>query len=101
MDKDQIIEIVKQYALKIKDIVAFDEISIFGSWAKGTATAESDIDVAVLVKKEPEDFLGIESSLWSRCIDVDLRIEPLLVVDKDDPAGFRNMAKRTGIPVSL
>ena len=99
MDKEQIIELVTAYAKKIEDIITYKEIILYGSWAQGSACENSDIDVAVLVEDEVEDLLGIESRLWGRCREVDLRIEPLIVVDKDDPAGFRNMIKRTGIHV--
>ncbi len=99
MDKDKIIELVKKYSKKIQDIIIFKEIILFGSWAQGSANEYSDIDVAVLVKDEVTDLIDIESKLWGSCREVDLRIEPLIVVDKDDPAGFRNMVKRTGIHV--
>ena len=99
MDKNQIIELVKIYKKKIQNIIIFKEIILFGSWAQDSANENSDIDVAVLVKDKVNDLLDIESKLWSRCREVDLRIEPLIVVDKDDPAGFRNMIKRTGIHV--
>ena len=99
MDKEQIIELVKIYSKKIQNIIIFKEIILFGSWAKDSANENSDIDVAVLVKDEVKDLINIESKLWGRCREVDLRIEPLIVVDKDDPAGFRNMVKRTGIKV--
>ena len=52
-----------------------------------------------MVKDEVKDLIDIESKLWGSCREVDLRIEPLIVADKDDPAGFRNMVKRTEIRV--
>ena len=99
MDKEQIIELVKIYAKKIQDIIAYKEIILYGSWAQDSAHENSDIDVAVVIKDEVKDLFDIESKLWGRCREVDLRIEPLIVIDKDDPAGFRNMVKRTGIKV--
>ena len=47
MDREQIIEIVKNYACQVKAEVNPLNVILYGTHAKGTATAESDIDVAV------------------------------------------------------
>jgi len=46
MDKNQIIELVKIYSKKIQNIIIFKEIILFGSWAQGSASENSDIDVS-------------------------------------------------------
>ncbi|MDY7027560.1 MAG: nucleotidyltransferase domain-containing protein [Spirochaetota bacterium] len=99
MDREEIIELIRTYAKKISDIAPFYEILLYGSWARGTAKENSDIDIAVFVSEDPDDLIETEAKLWDRCREVDLRLEPLLIVDKDDPSGFKDMVKKTGIRV--
>ncbi len=82
MSKSQAIKIVNRYAKKLDEYnfpVAF--IYLFGSWAKGTAKENSDIDVAVISKKP----VKIEDSFILRRIRrmVDTRIEPHSLSLKD------------------
>lgn len=82
MSKSQAIKIVNRYAKKLDEYefpVAF--IYLFGSWAKGTAGKNSDIDVAV-ISKGP---VKIEDSFILRRIRrmVDTRIEPHSLSLKD------------------
>lgn len=75
MSKSHAIKIVSRYAKKLEEHnfpVAF--VYLFGSWAKGTAAKDSDIDVAVISKKP----VRLEDSFILRRIrrTVDTRIEP-------------------------
>lgn len=49
MDKNQIIEALRTIKRNLKEKYGIDEIFIFGSYVKGTATPSSDIDIAVKV----------------------------------------------------
>ena len=82
MSKSQAIKIVNKYAKKLDEYnfpVAF--IYLFGSWAKGRAKKDSDIDVAVISKKP----VKIEDSFVLRRIRrmIDTRIEPHSLSLKD------------------
>ena len=48
MDKEQVIEIVKQYKEAIIKQISDAKVYLYGSYSKGTANPESDIDVGVL-----------------------------------------------------
>lgn len=85
MSKSEAKLIVKRYAslLKKSDFV-FAEIYMFGSYATGTATKNSDIDVAVVTKgKRDKKYLKQKMQLWEMAVEVDSRLEPILL-SKDD-----------------
>lgn len=51
--------------------------SIFGSWAKGTAHKDSDIDVCVVSPTFGGDFVKEMVALRKIALSVDSRIEPI------------------------
>ncbi len=51
MTQQQIISHLAEYKNKKGTLYGIEQIGIFGSFAKGTANAESDIDVFVKLKK--------------------------------------------------
>ncbi len=75
--------IVKKYALLLKDNMKVKNVYLFGSYANNRATEYSDIDVAVISDK----FSGVPVDdmvyLMRFCDDVDLRIEPHPFTTKD------------------
>ncbi len=72
---------------------------MYGSYAKGHATPDSDIDVAVIVP-EPEIVNHWEqwADLWSDVRKVNVLIEPVLMEDHEDSTLYREVM-RTGIVV--
>jgi uncharacterized protein len=44
--------LLSEFIRKLFEIVDFDKIILFGSYAKGTANINSDIDLAIIFKKE-------------------------------------------------
>jgi len=48
MDKTAAIESVKKYAERVRHDFDVKKVILFGSYAKGTAREDSDIDVAVV-----------------------------------------------------
>ena len=72
---------------------------LFGSYAKGTATKDSDIDIAVVVDKIPGDYLNTMTTLWRLTRSVNHDIEPVLLTAADDESGFLSTVQKTGIAV--
>ena len=96
MDKRAIIKIAKEYAkLVIKNIKPI-EIILYGSYAKGTAREDSDIDIAIIVTKVINDFLDEATMLYKLREDIDDRIEPKLIVESHDYSGFLEDVRKTG-----
>ena len=61
MGKKDVLDILKRFRAALESRqVRVDKVVLFGSWAKGTAREDSDIDVVVV----SPDFSG--KDLWSR-----------------------------------
>ena len=63
---------------------------------KGSATSESDIDIAVIVDEIQGDYLSNTFLLYKLRRNVDDRIEPVLLESGSDPSGFLEEVRRTG-----
>lgn len=100
MDKKEAINKVRQYKILLKDYFQFEKVYLFGSYARGTNTEDSDIDVAVVVSNLTGDFLSIAPLLWRLRRQIDVRIEPVLIDRNHDKSGFLEEIRRTGIEIS-
>ena len=96
MDKGYAIECAKAFAERAKQILDVRQVILFGSHAKGTATDDSDIDVAVVTDTSPEDWLEASTNLFRLRRDIDLAIEPILIDSSHDRSGFLEEIRRTG-----
>ena len=88
MAEKPIIEKVRQYAEAVRSRFPVKCILLFGSFAKGTQSPDSDIDVAVVLEEEPSDLLDTQRELYRLRRSIDVRIEPKLVDNTNDPSGF-------------
>ncbi|MDR2907770.1 MAG: nucleotidyltransferase domain-containing protein [Bacteroidales bacterium] len=75
MDKTDAINIVRQYANALSPSFDYKEIILFGSYAKGTYTKDSDIDVAVIFA-DYDNRLDKQVELMKMTRKIDSRIEP-------------------------
>jgi uncharacterized protein len=96
MDKAAVRECVSRLAELAKDNFPVKKVILFGSYAKGYAREDSDIDVAVLIDKIDGDFLSAETRLFKLRRNIDTRIEPVLIEDTEDFSGFLEEILRTG-----
>ena len=89
---------VRQYKKLV--LAHFDQATIylFGSYGKGTAHPDSDIDVAVVLPEVKEDFLEASSKLWALTWQVNTLIEPVLI-DKRYPSPLYEDVLKTGVLV--
>lgn len=99
MDQEKVLSIAKQYASAVRGVVDATAIFLYGSYAKSTATADSDIDIAVVVDEVPGDYLSTVAMLWKLPWSVDHTIEPVLLTGADDASGFLQTVRRTEIAV--
>ena len=104
MDKrEDIIEKVKDYQDLVKKSdfpMPIEAVYLFGSYAKGTAHKDSDIDVALVVNHFDGDFFDIIPPIWRLVERVDFRIEPHVIARDTDYAGFIDEIQRTGIQIT-
>jgi len=104
MDKrEDIIEKVKDYQTLVKKSnfpIPIEAVYLFGSYAKGTANKDSDIDVALIVNHFDGDFFDIIPPIWRLRENVDFRIEPHVIARDTDYAGFLDEIQSTGIQIT-
>lgn len=96
MGKRDAIAAVRQYKNLVLNHFGSATIYLYGSYSKGKARPDSDIDVAVVVPEVKDDFLKASAMLWSLTWDVNTLIEPVLI-DKSHPSPLYEDVLRTGI----
>jgi uncharacterized protein len=74
--------------------------NLFGSSAKETNREDSDIDVAIVVKRIDADFFLVTPLLWKLRRQIDNRIEPVLIERDFDEAGFLEEIRKSGIEIA-
>ena len=99
MAENEVIDIAKTYAEKVRRIMNPKAVILYGSHAKGTATKDSDIDIAVIVDSIETDYLSAVTQLWSLTRSVNDEIEPVLLLEGNDDSGFLSTVQSTGIAV--
>ena len=97
MDNAEVIEKLKVYKKLLSKHMKFDEMILFGSYAKGNARDDSDVDVAVVVKTLSGDYFSTRPLLWKIRREVDDRIEPVLIEKAHDESGFLFEIMKTGV----
>ena len=96
MDKSYVIECVRSFAERARQSMDVRQVILFGSYARGTATDDSDIDVAVITDTQATDWLEASAHLFRLRRDINLSIEPVLIDSSSDRSGFLDEIRRTG-----
>lgn len=96
MDTQQAYEVATKYAEKVAKEFKPMEIILFGSYANGKPTDDSDIDIAVVFDKYNGDWWDGSARLHSLCWDVDTTIEPHLLEVINDRSGFVSHVRQHG-----
>ena len=82
MDNAEVIKKLKQYKKLLSKHMTFEDLILYGSYAKGNAREDSDVDVAIVVNTLSGDYFSTRPLLWKIRREVDDRIEPVLI-EKD------------------
>lgn len=96
MDRKQAIKRVKRFADVVRQHLPVCDVVLYGSYAAGRPRRYSDIDVAVVVDEYEGDLFDMKARLFRLRREIDVRIEPLLLERKHDPANFLQEIERTG-----
>lgn len=99
MDKTEVVNKLIQYKLLLANYFDLEKLILFGSYAAGTNTEASDIDVAVVVKNVSKDYFTDTPLLWKLRREIDDRIEPILFEKGRDENGFLSEILKTGIEI--
>lgn len=98
MGQNDVIDSVRRYKQLVLDNLGQARVYLFGSYSKGTAREDSDIDVAVVVPKVEDDFLKTSSMLWMLTWNINTLIEPVLI-EEGHPSPLYDEIMRTGVLV--
>ena len=74
------------------------KVYLYGSYSKGCAHQDSDIDIAVIVPKLNGEWLRTVTLLWTASRKVSSLIEPVLI-EECHPSPLYEDVIRTGIAV--
>ena len=99
MDKNEAISKVRAYRNLLKKHFQLEGVYLFSSYANGTFRKDSDIDVAVVVKRLEGDYFSDTPLLWKLRREIDDRIEPIFIQSDFDAADFLGEVRRYGIEV--
>ena len=97
MDNAEVIDKLKKYKKLLSNHLKFKEMILFGSYAKGTAREDSDLDVAIVVDELKGDFFSTRPLLWKIRRQIDDRIEPIIIEQNHDDSGFLSEIMKNGI----
>ena len=96
---DEAISLVRRYKQAIAHRFQHEpKVMMFGSYSKGYANPDSDIDVAVIVPTYGNRKLEISQGLWTDTRNVSFLIEPVLMAE-DRPSPLYDDVMQTGIVV--
>ncbi|MDR0913997.1 MAG: nucleotidyltransferase domain-containing protein [Oscillospiraceae bacterium] len=96
LDKATVISTVQRYAEAVKKEFDPAAVILFGSYAKGDANEESDIDVGIVFNGLNDDWLKTSSRLWNLAYDISWDLEPHLLDTTQDKSGFVKHVLSTG-----
>lgn len=90
MDKEQVRKLVEEYSKIVVANMLVNKVILYGSYARGDYRKDSDIDVAIVVPRSSisEDILEDMAKLFKLRRNISTDIEPVLLVDEQDPSGF-------------
>ena len=99
LTRDEALELVRRYKQVIS--ARFDvepKVMMFGSYSKGYANPDSDIDVAVIVPTYGGNKFELSKKLWRDVREVSFLIEPVLMAEDRQSPLYHDVV-RTGVAV--
>jgi len=104
MATEEVIELSRKYVLLLSSQgLSVEKVYLFGSYAKGSATTLSDIDLLIVAKNYMEDDDLLAGRMWMLTRKVSTKIEPVFVSSarfhKDDSSQLIQTVKNTGIQI--
>ena len=99
LTREEALALVRRYKEVISPRFAVvPKVMMFGSYSKGYATPDSDIDVAVIVPTYGDHKYEMSKGLWRDVDKVSFLIEPVLMAE-DRKSPLYDDVMRTGVPV--
>ena len=99
---ESIQQIIKDYINQIRNQIPVEKAFIFGSYARGTYTSDSDIDLAIF-SSHFENMERIEGFrflfLQAMDYDIDLQPQPFTLQEFSEPLGIVEEIIKYGIEI--
>ena len=96
---DEALNLVRRYKQVISSRFQTEpRVMMYGSYSKGYANPDSDIDVAVIVPTYGDKKMELSQGLWRDTRSVSFLIEPVLMAE-DTPSPLYDDVMRTGIAI--
>lgn len=96
MGFEEVIDKTEKYSKLVIEFMNPKMIILYGSFAKGNAREDSDIDIAIVCDSLGDDFLEKSHQLFKLRRTIDTRIEPVLIDKENDQSGFYEEILKTG-----
>ncbi|MGI6191961.1 MAG: nucleotidyltransferase family protein [Christensenellales bacterium] len=95
--------LIHELAAEISRIPGVAKIVLFGSYAKGTQTPESDIDIAVFFDLDKTNFLNEYRALSKICCSFsqDVQVQAFGLNELEDPNGIVEEIVAFGIEIPI
>ncbi len=79
-EKDNLTSVVQNYLHEIREILGNDYIKgvVYGSFARGEYSEESDIDIAIFTNRNPEDLYVLRSEIADITFEYDMKYDIIL-----------------------
>ncbi|MCX7000015.1 MAG: nucleotidyltransferase domain-containing protein [Candidatus Sumerlaeota bacterium] len=78
----QIIDTIKRFKERIRSELSVKKVILFGSYANGNFSHESDIDVCVIAGNVTNNYHAM-LKIAPRAVEVDTRIEPVVFSNEE------------------
>jgi len=106
MAKSEVIELLKQYCLLLNiSGIPVEKAFLYGSYSRGDATPDSDIDIMLVSQMFDADNADANIKAWSYTRKIDTRIEPYTVglqqFLNDEVSPLLQIVKQEGIEIKF
>lgn len=96
MDKEQAIKSAQRHKVAVAERLPLKALYLYGSFSKGNYTADSDIDIAVVVEHMSDNYFEDTPLLWNLKREISNLIEPVLLTEDTSNPLYADILK-TGI----
>lgn len=95
ISKTELNTVIKEYIKEIKEILEtdFEEAVIYGSYARGEYSEESDIDIAVFTSRKTEDFYLLINKISEVTFEYNVKYDVILSPVFQNTNDFNRMMK--------
>ena len=98
MDKEKVVKIAQRYKAAVAEHFPIKALYLYGSYSKGNATEDSDIDIAVVVDRLCDNYFEDTPLLWKLRRKISNLIEPVLLTEDPHNPLYADVLK-TGIRI--